>query len=152
MQQRSFFPHESLRAYKHAVAVSRWVSGTKFPVGMAWLRDQTQRAAGSVVLNIAEGQTVRWTVCGRGSLRQQRSPEASRAPDRSHRQGPPQPPYGPSPAARAFAASGSARWSQIAYASAAEACAALDLLDLPGATEQQQALRGIGAMLAGLMR
>ncbi len=108
MQQRSFFPHESLRAYQQAVAVSRWVSSTKFPVGMAWLRDQTQRSAGSVVLNIAEG---------RGRTGRAR---------RNH--------------------------YQIAYASAAEACAALALLDLPGATEQQQALRGIGAMLAGLMR
>ncbi len=70
----------------------------------------------------------------------------------AERRGPAEPPYGPSPAARAFAASGFARWSEIAYASASEACAALDLVDLPGAAEKQQELRSIGAMLVGLMR
>ena len=107
-QTSSFFPHETLRAYKLAVQVSRWVSASKFPRGMAWLKDQAQRAAGSVALNIAEGH-------GR---------------------------------------SGQARRNhyEIAYASASEACAALDLIDLPGAAEQQQHLRDIGSMLAGLMR
>ncbi len=41
---------------------------------------------------------------------------------------------------------------EIAYASAIEACAALDLVDLPGAAERQQQLRAIGTMLTGLMR
>ena len=46
---------------------------------------------------------------------------------------------------------------EIAYASASEACAALDLVDLPGAAEKQQELRALGAvrtdsMLVGLMR
>ena len=108
MQQTSFFPHETLRAYQQAVQISRWVSATRFPRGMAWAKDQAQRAAGSVALNIAEG---------RGRAGQAR---------RNH--------------------------YEIAYASASEACAALDLLDLPGAAEQQQQLRDIGAMLAGLMR
>ncbi len=55
MQQTSFFPHETLRAYQQAVQVSRWVSAARFPRGMAWAKDQAQRAAGSVALNIAEG-------------------------------------------------------------------------------------------------
>ena len=42
---------------------------------------------------------------------------------------------------------------QIALGSAAEACAVLDLVHtLPGAAEQQRALRRIGAMLAKLSR
>ena len=46
---------------------------------------------------------------------------------------------------------------EIAFASASEACSALDLVDLPGATEQQQYMRELGAvctdaMLTGLMR
>ena len=125
MQQTSFFPHDNLkdwgespgrrpgtvrtlRAYKLAVQVSRWVSSAKFPRGMDWLKDQAQRSAGSVALNIAEG---------RGRSGQAR---------RNH--------------------------YEIAYASASEACATMDLIDLPGASEQQQHLRDIGAMLVGLMR
>ncbi len=102
----------TLRAYKLAVQVSRWVSACKFPRGMAWdyvrLPDQTQRSARPVALNIAEG---------RGRSGQAR---------RNH--------------------------YEIAYASASEACAALDLVDLPGAAEKQQELRSIGSMLVGLMR
>jgi hypothetical protein len=149
-----------LQAFGLAVQVSRWVLASKFPRGMVWdyvrLPDQAQRAAGSMALNIKRpprlvGSRRRtWrVVC--------RSP-ASVIP----RQGPcgagqAEPPYGPSPAARAFAASGFARWSEIAYASASEACSALDPVDLPGATEQQQYLRELGAvrmdaMLTGLMR
>ena len=42
---------------------------------------------------------------------------------------------------------------QIALGSAAETCAVLDLVStVPGATEQQQKLRRIGAMLARLSR
>ena len=108
MQQSSFFPHETLRAYKLAVQVSRWVSAAKFPRGMAWLKDQAQRSAGSVVLNIAEGR-------GRSGQAQ-----------RYH--------------------------YEVAYASASEACSTLDLVDLPGAQEQQQHLRDVGSMLVGLMR
>jgi four helix bundle protein len=108
MQQTSFFPHETLRAYQQAVQVSRWVSAARFPRGMAWVKDQAQRAAGSVALNIAEGR-------GRAGQAQ-----------RNH--------------------------YEIAYASASEACAALDLVDLPGAAEKQQELRAIGSMLVGMMR
>jgi len=39
---------------------------------------------------------------------------------------------------------------EIALASAAEACAALDLVDVPGGPEQQQKLRRAGAMLKRL--
>ncbi len=55
---------------------------------------------------------------------------------------PASPPYGPSTRARAFAASGHARINQyeIAKASAAEACAVLDLVDIPGGTDNQQKL------------
>jgi len=56
MQHTSFFPHETLRAYQQAVQVSRWVSAARFPREMAWLEDQAQRSAESVVLNIAEGR------------------------------------------------------------------------------------------------
>jgi hypothetical protein len=42
------------------------------------------------------------------------------------------------------------RWSEIALASAAEACSALDLADVPGGPEAQQKLRRAGAMLKGL--
>ncbi len=40
---------------------------------------------------------------------------------------------------------------EIAYASGAEACAALDLVDIPGARQQQDKLRAAGSMLQGLM-
>ncbi len=39
---------------------------------------------------------------------------------------------------------------EIALASAAEACAALDLVDVPGGPDQQQKLRRAGAMLKRL--
>jgi len=39
---------------------------------------------------------------------------------------------------------------EIARASAAEACAALDLVDVPGGSERQQELRRAGAMLRRL--
>lgn len=39
---------------------------------------------------------------------------------------------------------------EIALGSAAEACAALDLVDVPGGPEQQQLLRRAGAMLKRL--
>jgi hypothetical protein len=161
MQQTSFFPHETLRAYQQAVQVSRWVSAVRFPRGMAWAKDQAQRAAGSVALNIAEGPRLRWSLGGRS--RRGSAGRRSRAQPRTGPggAGPAQPPYGPSPGARAFAASGFARWSEIANASASEACVARravqQLVDLPGAAEKQQELRALGAvrtdsMLVGLMR
>ena len=41
---------------------------------------------------------------------------------------------------------------RIALGSAAETCATLDLIDLPGADEKQRKLRRIGAMLAKMAR
>jgi four helix bundle protein len=41
---------------------------------------------------------------------------------------------------------------RIAAGSAAETCAVLDLVDLPGGPEQQEKLRRIGVMLHGLAR
>lgn len=41
---------------------------------------------------------------------------------------------------------------EIALGSAAEACAALDLVEIAGASEQQEHLRAVGSMLVGLMR
>ena len=41
---------------------------------------------------------------------------------------------------------------RIALGSAAETCAALDILPLDGAAEQQAKLRRVGAMLSGLAR
>ncbi len=40
----------------------------------------------------------------------------------------------------------------IAQGSAAEACAVLDLVNMDGATEQQQKLRRVGAMLSRMGR
>jgi four helix bundle protein len=104
---RSFFPHESLRAYKQLVEVARWLGAAPFPRGMAKLKAQALEAAQSAVLNTAEG---------RGRQGQAR---------RNH--------------------------YEIAYASAAEACSALDLVDIKGAREHQDKLRAAGSMLHGLM-
>jgi len=41
---------------------------------------------------------------------------------------------------------------RIALGSAAETCAVLDLVEIPGAAEQQAKLRRVGAMLRGLTR
>ena len=41
---------------------------------------------------------------------------------------------------------------RIAMGSAAEACAVLDIIELPGGTEHQEKLRRVGAMLAKLSR
>ena len=49
------FPHESLDSYKLAVIVARWTIATPWPTGLSDLKNQAQRAASSVVLNIAEG-------------------------------------------------------------------------------------------------
>ena len=103
----SYFPHESLRAYKLLVDVARWLAAASFPRGMARLKAQALDAAQSAVLNTAEG---------RGRSGQAR---------RNH--------------------------YEIAYASAAEACSALDLVDITGARAAQDKLRAAGSMLHGLM-
>ena len=108
MQHPFYFDHENLDVFKLAVEVARWVRDTPFRRGDADLRDQTLRAARSVVLNLAEGRA-RGGDAGRNHFR-------------------------------------------VAWGSAAEACAALDLVDLPSAAEQQQKLRRVGAMLRGLAR
>lgn len=51
------FRFESLHAYQHAEALYRAVCLIEFPRGKAYLRDQLERAASSVVLNIAEGHS-----------------------------------------------------------------------------------------------
>jgi four helix bundle protein len=102
------FDHESLDVYKLALEVSHWLHEAPFPRGVAWIRDQAQRAMGSVVLNIAEGR-------GReGDAR------------RNH--------------------------YRIALGSAAETCAALDIVPIPAGADYQTKLRRIGAMLATLSR
>ncbi len=50
------FDRENLDVYKLALEVARACPALKIAVGRAHLRDQLQRAAGSVVLNIAEGR------------------------------------------------------------------------------------------------
>ena len=63
-------PHERLDAYRLAVEVNRWFSRLTFPTRRAHLRDQGQRAADSVVCNIAEGiNKGRRTNAGRHALR-----------------------------------------------------------------------------------
>ena len=49
------FDHERLDVYLLAVEVNHWFSRTRFPAGRSHLKDQGQRAADSVVLNIGEG-------------------------------------------------------------------------------------------------
>ncbi len=102
------FDHENLDAYKLALEVAKSCSALRIPAGRSHLRDQLQRAADSVVLNIAEGRA-RGGDAGRNHFR-------------------------------------------IAAGSAAETCAALDLIASPEALVEQPKLRRIGAMLRGLTR
>ena len=103
-----YFDHETLDVYKLALEVARACPALRIPPGRSHLRDQLQRAADSVVLNIAEGRA-RGGDAGRNHYR-------------------------------------------IAAGSAAETCAALDLLGSPEAAAEQPKLRRIGAMLRGLIR
>jgi four helix bundle protein len=50
------FDFETLDMYRLAVQVARWVRRTDWPRGWGSLKDQTQRASASVVLDIAEGR------------------------------------------------------------------------------------------------
>lgn len=50
------FAHENLDVYKLALEVATACSKLRFGTSRAHLRDQLQRAADSVVLNIAEGR------------------------------------------------------------------------------------------------
>ena len=102
------FDHENLDAYKLALEVAKSCSALRIPAGRSHLRDQLQRAADSVVLNIAEGRA-RGGDAGRNHFR-------------------------------------------IAAGSAAETCAALDLIASPEALVEQPKLRRLGAMLRGLTR
>jgi len=102
------FDHENLDVYKLALEVAKGCVALRIPLGRAHLRDQLNRAADSVVLNIAEGRA-RGGDAGRNHYR-------------------------------------------IAAGSAAEACAALDLVGSPEARAEQPKLRRIGAMLRGLTR
>lgn len=49
------FPHEKLDCYQLAKTVARWTLGARWPHGLSHLKDQANRAATSVPLNIAEG-------------------------------------------------------------------------------------------------
>ena len=102
------FEHETLHAYQKSLAVLHWLRDQTWPRGWAWLRDQTLRASGSVVLNIAEGRA------HTGAVR------------RNH--------------------------YRIAYGSAAEVSAALDILPLEGAEAQQETLRQVAVMLRSMAR
>ncbi len=102
------FDHENLDAYKLALEVAKSCSALRIPAGRSHLRDQLQRAADSVVLNIAEGRA-RGGDAGRNHFR-------------------------------------------IAAGSAAETCAALDLIGSAEAVQEQPKLRRVGAMLRGLTR
>lgn len=50
------FDHENLDVYKLALEVARACPGLRIAAGRSHLRDQLQRAADSVVLNLAEGR------------------------------------------------------------------------------------------------
>ena len=102
------FDHENLDVYRLALEVARGCPALRIATGRSPLRDQLQRSADSVVLNIAEGRS--------------RGGDAGRNHDR------------------------------IASGSAAEACAALDLVGTPEALALQPKLRRVGAMLRGLAR
>jgi len=102
------FDHENLDVYKLALEVAKACAALRIPPGRSHLRDQLQRAADSVVLNIAEGRA-RGGDAGRNHFR-------------------------------------------IAAGSAAESCAALDLIGSPEAAAEQPKLRRVGAMLRGLSR
>jgi four helix bundle protein len=102
------FDHENLDAYTLALEVAKACAALRIPAGRSHLRDQLQRAADSVVLNIAEGRA-RGGDAGRNHYR-------------------------------------------IAAGSAAEACAALDLVGSESAAAEQPKLRRVGAMLRGLTR
>ncbi len=102
------FDHENLDVYKLALEVAKACATLRLPAGRSHLRDQLQRAADSVVLNIAEGRA-RGGDAGRNHFR-------------------------------------------IAAGSAAESCAALDLIGSPEAVAEQPKLRRVGAMLRGLTR
>jgi four helix bundle protein len=49
------YPFETLDVYRLSVSIARWMHATRWPPGMAHLKDQGTRAADSVVLNLAEG-------------------------------------------------------------------------------------------------
>ena len=49
------FDFERFDVYRLAVEVNRWFAASSLPAGRAHLRDQGQRAADSVVCNLAEG-------------------------------------------------------------------------------------------------
>ena len=49
------FHFERLNAFRTALGVARWMRRTQWPSNCRHLQDQAQRAADSVVLNIAEG-------------------------------------------------------------------------------------------------
>lgn len=102
------FDHENLDVYRLALEVARGCPALRIATGRSPLRDQLQRSADSVVLNIAEGRS-RGGDAGRNHYR-------------------------------------------IASGSAAEACAALDLVGTPEALALQPKLRRVGAMLRGLAR
>jgi len=98
--------HENLDAYQVALGVARWIRSTSFPPGDSALRDQANRSACSLVLNLAEG---------------------------AHSQG-----------------GNRAKHFRIARGSAAETCAVLDLVNLPGGAQRQAELRRVVAMLSRL--
>ncbi len=50
------FDHENLDVYKLGLEVARACATLRIPAGRSHLRDQLQRAADSVVLNLAEGR------------------------------------------------------------------------------------------------
>jgi four helix bundle protein len=48
------FGFENLDVFRLSVEVARWMRRSRWPAGMAHLKDQGTRAADSIVLNIAE--------------------------------------------------------------------------------------------------
>jgi four helix bundle protein len=113
-QHETVFSHDRLDVYRVAVDFARWLheESTQMSRGHASLRDQIQRAAESVVLNIAEGAQQRTVPMAKKHYR-------------------------------------------VALGSAAECAAALDLMELYGATridDGRVAIRRVGAMLRKMAR
>jgi hypothetical protein len=124
----------TLDVYRLLAGVARWYLTARFPRGAAKLKSQGSRAPKArgwrrVVHEVDPKVPVApWAV----------AEEAAQSAALNTAEG------------RGRAGQARRNHYEIALASAAEACAALDLADVPGGPDAQQKLRRAGAMLKGL--